>query len=222
MHVAADKAIAHAADPSTYPLPDDQGSLEQVFFRHFQALPPDQQQAAQTNVMSVISGSEEAKAAAYGDLAQLDLTSATPVEAQVASLGLPDSATFSLDHLTALFGTGGGLTPQSMRETEFVNLSLVKVHCDRVTGTFGWADDDIYVMGVGLDSSLANVVLRPDDSLDHVDVSQVAQKFHEHLGSMSSGHVFEPAMDARRAELRGALAGRRCREQYRGPNSSRR
>jgi len=155
------KAVAHHANPAQYPIGDEQ-SLEATFQTFFAQLPADRQQAAVAKAMPLITADAQARHAAYGDLSAIDLHGAGSIFAQVQAMPLPwdvahlhvqdiAAAVHAIQPATSLPQPGnGGLQPQQAANT--LALSVDQIHCDRVTGLLGWANDDIALGGVTIDT----------------------------------------------------------------------
>src|SRR3989442_97404 len=107
--IAAEKAVAHQADPGHYPITSATDSLQQIFLSRFKELPPVKQQAAVVRVMALVKASEATRIAAYGDLAKVNLQSAASVSAQVNDLAFPPTLKFPASHLNSLIQIQGGV-----------------------------------------------------------------------------------------------------------------
>jgi hypothetical protein len=105
LRLAAEKAVAHSEDPKAYPMPQDPNSAEQIFLDRFRELRPETKQAAVAKSMPFVKASEAVRARRYGDLAKVNLRSATPVAAQVKALPFPEHLKFPTSNLAAILST---------------------------------------------------------------------------------------------------------------------
>lgn len=157
LRLAAEKAVAHHAEPAKYPIASETDSLEQIFLARFQALRPEKQQVAVTKVMPLVNASGEERIKVYGDLAKIDLHSAISVQTQVNALPFPDALKFPISRLVSpinvpkqvFFSAGSKLTaPQA---TDLLQLRIHKVQCIAETTPKG-GEDKIYLAGTTVDA----------------------------------------------------------------------
>ena len=92
--LAAEKAIAHLAEPAEFPLPPDPTSLEGLFHSRFRRYRPEQRQLAIAKFLPRVKAPEAERTKVFGDLSKVNLRAATPVVAQVRALSLPAHVTF--------------------------------------------------------------------------------------------------------------------------------
>jgi hypothetical protein len=105
--MAAEKAVAHSAEPANFPITPDPKSLEHVFLSRFKKLPVEKQQAAVLKAMPGIKASEAARTRIYGDLAKVNIRQATSVEAQAGALPFPAKLKLPLNHLKSITNLHG-------------------------------------------------------------------------------------------------------------------
>ena len=160
VRLAAEKAVAHHAKPTNYPIAADPNSLEQIFLTRFKQLRVEKQQAAKARVLSFVKAPKVARTGVYGDLAKVNLRNATSVEAQVKALAFPAGLKFQISHLQNLklhggivpIVPGGGFIPQ--QTTNKLELRIHKVKCiDETGGWPEWGEDEIYLGGTTVDES---------------------------------------------------------------------
>lgn len=158
--LAVEKVAASYAEPGGYPLTSDEGSIEQILKSRFNALPQSVQQAAATRAIARISAPATERAERYGDLASVDLTSATPIDVQAQALPFPENLKLPLDHSIVIFNLRrqGPAVPVLLRQqtSSQLELRIHKVTClDETDGAFGSeaGDDEIYLSGTTVDES---------------------------------------------------------------------
>ncbi|HEX2037083.1 MAG TPA: hypothetical protein VHS99_23125 [Chloroflexota bacterium] len=172
--LAAEKAIAHLAEPSTYPLPDDPKSLEGIFFARFRQYRPEQRQLAIAKFLPRVKAAETERVKVYGDLTRVSLRQPTPVATQARALPLPADVRFTSGELrqvvlgrpifspalaaaVASLGERSEEPPPSRPERDKLQLRLHRVRCVEETGNwfvevFGGADE-IDLGGVAVDET---------------------------------------------------------------------
>ncbi len=161
LRVAADKAVAHAAAPDSFPMPADPNSLEQLFLARFQKLQAAKQQAAIKEILPIVTGSAAGRAEHYGDLAGVDLNSAVAVHDQVHALALPETLqetlahiehiNFQIPHPPEIDVEGLGI----QQTKDVLQLRIRKVTCIDETDAFLGSEageDEIYLGGTTLDN----------------------------------------------------------------------
>lgn len=156
--LAVEKVAASHAAPDQYPLTPDPKSVERILKSLFDALPQAVQQAAATRAIDRIGAPAAERAERYGDLARVDLTSATPVDVQ--ALPFPEALKFPSDHPIVAFNrrrqvpTGAQVLRQ--RTSSQLELRIHRVKClDETDGFVGSeaGDDEIYLGGATVDES---------------------------------------------------------------------
>ncbi len=140
MQLAVEKATAHKADPSSYPIAADPDSFEQLFLSRFEQLRPEQQEAGIKNVMSSIKAPPADRIRLYGDLAKVDLRSAEAVETQAAKT-FPDL----LKAMQNEKNSSEPSTEQSLRSTSAASLEIRvrQVKCIKLTKGLGKDEIDL-------------------------------------------------------------------------------
>jgi hypothetical protein len=166
--IAADKAIAHLAEPANYQLPADAQSAEHFFVSYFNKLRPVQRGFVKAKVMPRVKAPEIERARLFGDLAKVNLRLTKPVMMQVKSLPFPAALRFSKDEMDSLLNRLAGpvhrplfaATPAAAAgapELDKLELLIHRVRCVGETGTwfeevFGGADE-IDLGGVTVDET---------------------------------------------------------------------
>ena len=168
--LAAEKAIAHLAEPAEFPLPPDPTSLEGLFHSRFRQYRPEQRQLAIAKFLPRVKAPEAERTKVFGDLAKVNLRAATPVVAQVRALSLPTHVTFrsgELRHVVlgrpivvpGLAAAVAAASEPAERRPDYdrLQLRLHRVRCVGETGTwfeetFGGADE-IDLGGVTVDET---------------------------------------------------------------------
>jgi hypothetical protein len=86
--IAIEKAVAHSEASDTYPLSSrgDEPTLEHTLTDRLNELPASQRKRAQARVMPSERSDAATRARRYGELARIDLRSATPIAVQAAML----------------------------------------------------------------------------------------------------------------------------------------
>ena len=112
--LAAEKAVAHQADPKHYPSDESRDSLERIFLARLREFPAAQQRKVLRGAMPAVKAGIVARTSAYGDLNTVELASAVPVEEQVRTLTFPPGLTLSgsrLKSFPAVHGNVMHVTP---------------------------------------------------------------------------------------------------------------
>lgn len=106
--LALQKAIAHKADPRTYPLPQDPRSVERLLVARLERLSPEQLRRVAGRVMPQVKADKATRERSYGDLAAIDLHKDASVFEQSARLTLPKELRLERDDVEALTRHGAG------------------------------------------------------------------------------------------------------------------
>ncbi len=153
--LAAEKAVAHSAEPDTFPIPSNPKSLEQLFLSRFQESPEPKRSAAITRLMPVIKASKAKRTRLYGDLNAVDLSSDMEVRQQVKALPFSQELKFSSAQLPTLVHPinnivfSGGVS-QPLATNEKLECRIHKVHCLDETNSFlepEWSGSDEIALG---------------------------------------------------------------------------
>lgn len=153
IQLAADKVAAHHADPRSYPLPDEAGSVEQLLASRFRELPEGQRKQAADKVMTELGGGA-ARQKRLGDLSKVDLKAKTGIEAQTGRLAFPQNLKFPVQELErmakALTGEGtASAAAASGVELRNLELRIHRVKCVEETNEIG--KDEIDLGGTSVD-----------------------------------------------------------------------
>ena len=109
LQLAAEKAVAHQAEPDRYPSDHARASLERIFFARLRELPATKQRNAVAMVMPSVKAGMVARTSAWGDLSSVDLTSKVPIEEQARTLPFPPELTFPMSFLKSFPSLHGGV-----------------------------------------------------------------------------------------------------------------
>ena len=146
--LAAEKAVAHEAEPNVYPLPSDPNALEHILLGRFRQLSPDKRQAALPTVMTSVRAAPSQRAQVYRDLANVNLQAATAVETQVA--GRPAPVQFSPEYAGRFVATGLSGPPIKIPGAGSLDLRLHLLRCIEETSEPG--ADSISLAGTTIDA----------------------------------------------------------------------
>jgi hypothetical protein len=151
------KVVAHSAEPTNFPLPQEPNSIEQTLYKRFKTLTPTQKQQAVAKVLPRLRASKAQWEKRFGDLSKVDIHSALPIARQAKNLPLPSK-------VTLLSGTGlpiltmddssGSVTP--VNELQSLQLFLHEVKAIDETGGNWWTErgsDEIYLGATTVDES---------------------------------------------------------------------
>ncbi|MGP4042801.1 hypothetical protein [Streptomyces sp. 2A115] len=161
--LAADKVAAHHAEPAKYPMPADKNATEYVLAERFAALPEGLRKKAADKVTADLK-SGAARTKRLGDLAKVDLRSATPVSAQVGRLPFPDKLRFPKDELSKVPASLLGDTGESVESAgepiaqaaavEALHKLELRVHRVKALETTSEVGkDEIHLGGASIDES---------------------------------------------------------------------
>ena len=165
LQVETEKSVAHFAEPGSYPLAADPQSVEQIMLARFRSLNPTKQQAAVVRAMASVKANPAQRKTLYGDLGELNLKTATTIEAQVKALTFPATLKLPAGYLqthSALHGqvlvpqpvippSPGGLTPQ--QTTTKLEFRVHRVRCVDETNPEWAGDDEIALGGISVDET---------------------------------------------------------------------
>jgi hypothetical protein len=155
--LAVEKVAASFSQPADFPLAFDPNSLERFLAARFAALPEIRKQAASARAITRIQASAEERAARLNDLAQIDLSSAAGIDAQVEALPFPDALRFSPERLESLRSSLSPAPAVLMRQmTANLEFRIHRVACvDETDGFLGSeaGSDEIDLGGMIVDES---------------------------------------------------------------------
>jgi hypothetical protein len=112
--IAAEKAVAHISAPRTYPLPQrgDEPTLEHVLVQRLKERPASSRKRAEDQIMPSVRADAASRAKRYGELANIDLRSTTPIAVQAARLDT--GLTLSTE---ALLASAGATSDSAARQS---------------------------------------------------------------------------------------------------------
>ena len=155
---AAQKVMAHQADPTKFPLPGAANSFEQIFQKYVRTLPPNVVNRATARVMAEVKRDPFRVAGGTPVLRRVNLQSAVSVEAQVQQAGPSLSPRINLAELRHAVGfhlpVSNKFRPQQSPAT--LEFDIVSVNCDEETGITNWGSDQMNIGGAAIDA-LGNV-----------------------------------------------------------------
>ncbi|HJQ69712.1 MAG TPA: hypothetical protein VKA70_12105 [Blastocatellia bacterium] len=157
--IALERVIAHHENPQTFPLPNDPKSLERAFHKMFASLPRRSQKDAVERVNKTLKAGRDARTKIYGDLADVDFRSKTPIVDQVKVKPVPDAFKFTEADATELRNRlksraakpRKSSKPQPAQGVEALELAfeVVNLTCVRPTDV---RKDEMSLAGVGIDN----------------------------------------------------------------------
>ncbi|HKG22622.1 MAG TPA: hypothetical protein VKC34_12035 [Blastocatellia bacterium] len=102
--LALEKVVAHHENPQQYPLPGDAGSLERSLHRMFQSLPAGSRKRVIDKANETLKAGSTQRNYVYGDLAGVNLRSASPIVQQVRSLPVASNRKFTQAEMDEISG----------------------------------------------------------------------------------------------------------------------
>ncbi|MBK9504298.1 MAG: hypothetical protein WBP31_16015 [Chitinophagales bacterium] len=96
-HLSMAKMLAHADNPSTYPMTGDKNSIEYLLYNHYKKLPKSAQNKFKSGIENLIKmpSTPAQREAKYGDLANVDFKKSAPVAAQIQQMPFPEHLKFT-------------------------------------------------------------------------------------------------------------------------------
>jgi hypothetical protein len=165
LQLEVEKAVAHHAEPTNFPLDEDPDSVERLFLSRFNKLPPAKQRAATESVMASIKAPAAQRREMYGDLAQVKLHMPIRVAQQARVLAMPAELKFPLSHLTTLtqlhspslaapaIAVAPAIGAQALQQTtDKLEFRIHKVTCHNETNVEP-GNDEISMYGIEYDES---------------------------------------------------------------------
>ncbi len=89
-----EKAVAHFENPSVFPLPADNKSVERAFFNFMNTLSKSKRNKVIDKINETLKTSTGARAAKYKDIVNVNFKSAVPIAQQVKTMSVPDELKF--------------------------------------------------------------------------------------------------------------------------------
>lgn len=151
---SAQKAMAHRADPTKFPLPAAANSLEQIFDKYIRTLPPDIVKAATIRVAAEVKRDPLRATPNTLVLRRVNMQSAVSIEAQVQQAGPSLSPKITIAELREAVGIH---VPVSHRfrpkqSDAALELDIVSVNCDEETGLTSAGSDSMNIGGAAIDA----------------------------------------------------------------------
>lgn len=122
LQLSTEKALAHRADPTAFPLAAESDSADRLMLRIADAFPESKRNRAIEKAVSAVNAPAQERQARLGGLSQVNLRSATSVEAQVRARQIPASMRFSEAHLAGLHIAEGKLVARKLRKVQDLKL----------------------------------------------------------------------------------------------------
>jgi hypothetical protein len=97
--LALHRAVAHHAEPQSFPIPSNARSLERLFLARFQRLRPEARRGSVEKVLPLITKPLAERIRIYGDLVNVNLKSTASVRAQVQALPLPPEIKTAIEQI---------------------------------------------------------------------------------------------------------------------------
>jgi hypothetical protein len=159
--LAMEKVAARHANPSKFALPTQPKSLEQVLQSRFGALPDVTKKAASIQASARLAQPAAVRQRRFKDLARVDLTKATPVEAQAQALPFPAELKISKARFTELTrvpaeSAAADVAAAAVAPLNRLELRIHKVRCDDETNGFLGSEagnDEIDLGGTTVDET---------------------------------------------------------------------
>jgi len=137
------KVAAHVSNPTQYPLPTGNKSLEKALHDLYKAIPKKRQGDFLKTGNEILSQGEQVRKQRFGDLANVDFKSRTPFAEQIKKMPLPQHLIFTQEELEDFTKSnprsklipraevepvaGKGRTPRGAQRT--ISLSVEKITC---------------------------------------------------------------------------------------------
>ena len=102
VELAAEKAVAHEADPERHPMPAGADSLEALFLARLRQQPPARRLRTVDRMRTRLQAGSQARSARPGEPAAADLRSAVPIAEQVDRLAPGAAVRLTAQDLTEL------------------------------------------------------------------------------------------------------------------------
>ncbi|HEY0457705.1 MAG TPA: hypothetical protein VGC97_01060 [Pyrinomonadaceae bacterium] len=164
--LAMEKALANYSEPSVYPISDNRKSLEQICRTYFRSVNPAKQQEMAKKAITAINAPKKQRSQKYGELAEIDLRSKTPIEDQAQRL-VPRELQITENDLRRDNGHSplhishrdSHESERSIRSSDAVGTAaqqltrlvfrIKRVECKEQTGE--WGEDEIFLGGTAID-----------------------------------------------------------------------
>jgi hypothetical protein len=146
--LAGEKAAAHLADPGRYPMPPAPTAAEHLFVDRLRSRP----RAGYARAADSVRGPAGVRREWFGDLAAVDLTSATAVEEQAAAVA-PAALRLSPGRLGTPYAAWPAPAGRPGRRLDVLRLRVHSVRCLDETSPEFLSDDDIYLTGTTVDEN---------------------------------------------------------------------
>ena len=158
--LAVEKVAASFTQPAEYPVTPKEKSIEKILGSRFDTLPQTTKEAAAARAINRINATPTERAARYGDLASVDLTSAIAIDTQAQALPFPEGLKLPPDHPIVILNLRRQeRVPAVLLRQEITNKLELRIHnvkcldeTDGIAGTEA-GDDEIYLGGTTVDES---------------------------------------------------------------------
>ena len=95
VNLAFEKAIAHRDNPSKYPLPTSNRSVERAFYNFLEVVPKAKRNKIIDKVNETLKASATTRSSKYKDIVNVDFRSKTAIAEQVKALSVPEELRFN-------------------------------------------------------------------------------------------------------------------------------
>lgn len=167
--IALERVIAHDENPAYFPLPSDPKSLEWALHRLFGTLPRRNKKDVIEKVNKTLKAGREARTKIYGDMANVDFRSKTPILDQVKIKPVPENLKITQADVTELRSRlklpsvvkpqkpSKPVPAQAVVATELA-FEILNLTCVRPTDI---RKDEMSLAGVGIDNIGEEIAIAP-------------------------------------------------------------
>jgi hypothetical protein len=167
--IALERVIAHDENPSYFPLPSDPKSLERALHTLFETLPRRNKKDLIEKVNKTLKAGREARTKIYGDMANVDFRSKTPILDQVKIKPVPENLKITEADVTELRSRlklpsvvkpqkpSKPVPAQAVVATELA-FEIINLTCVRPTDI---RKDEMSLAGVGIDNIGGEIAVAP-------------------------------------------------------------
>jgi hypothetical protein len=155
LELVAEKVACNHTDSRRWPLPAERDSVESIFAARFRTLPITLQQTASARAVVSVTASAATRLARFGDLSNIDLTLARPIDSLVRILPLPRDLRLPSNFFTAFSDVPNPFIPAlpALNQLEF---RIHQIKClDETDGFLGSeaGSDEISIGGATIDET---------------------------------------------------------------------
>jgi hypothetical protein len=167
--IALERVIAHNENPQYFPLPSDPKSLERALHKLFESLPRRNQKDLIEKVNKTLKAGREARTNIYGDMADVDFRSKTPILDQVKVKPVPANLKLTQADVTEIRSRlkrtsvvkpqkpSKPVPAQAVVATELA-FEIINLTCVRPSDI---RKDEVSVAGIGIDNLGGEIEVAP-------------------------------------------------------------